>query len=189
MNEGWIGTWTPGIGDPTPGGWLTVFLYGLTAVTVWRLTRRVPMGSTRHERHERWFWKLLFILLVALGLNKQLDLQSAFTEVGRILAVQQDWYADRHQVQEAFIAGIAVLGVTAMAATLYLVLKAPAPTLWAVVGAASLLAFVLARAASFHHIDQSLGTEVVGLRLNWLLEAGGLLVILTSAAWRQRGLR
>ena len=31
MNEGWIGEWSPGIGDPSVGGWLTLLLYGLAA--------------------------------------------------------------------------------------------------------------------------------------------------------------
>ena len=97
MNHGLIGTWSPGIGDPSVGGWLTVALYFGAAALVWGLLRRWPHWSSGQEA---WFWKLLLIALVLLGINKQLDLQSAFTETARLLAVKQGWYAERRQARE-----------------------------------------------------------------------------------------
>jgi len=183
MNTGLIGTWSPGIGDPSVGGWLTVALYFAAAALVGLLLRRWP-GS--NAVHEIWFWRLLLVALVLLGINKQLDLQSAFTELARLMAFQQGWYAERRQAQLAFIAGSAIMGLTLLAATAHLIWGAPRATWWALGGSAALVLFVLVRAASFHHVDEWLGRSLAGLRVNWLLEAGGLLLI-GASAWRRRG--
>ena len=37
MNQGLIGNWSPGIGDPSIGGWLTVLLYAAAAWATLRL--------------------------------------------------------------------------------------------------------------------------------------------------------
>lgn len=187
MNQGLIGNWSPGIGDPSVGGWLTVLLYLAATWAVWRLLR---MGSTHAatataQRNERWFWRSLLVALVVLGVNKQLDLQSAVTEIGRILSDRQGWYENRQQVQVAFIAGVAIMGLTVLAAALHLTWRSPSATRWALTGGVCLIMFMVIRAASFHHVDQTLALEWAGLRVNWLLEMGGLLVIITSA-WRRR---
>lgn len=187
MNQGLIGNWSPGIGDPSVGGWLTVLLYLAAACSVWRLLRtwRARGDTATAQHNETWFWKALLAALVVLGVNKQLDLQSALTEIGRILSNQQGWYENRRQVQEAFIAGVAIMGLTVLAAALHLIWRAPRATRWALVGGVCLIVFVTIRAASFHHVDKLLGLEWAGLLVNWLLEMGGLLVIIASA-WRRR---
>ena len=176
----------PGIGDPSVAGWLTVVLYAVAAWLTWRLLRDWKALPPDAARHEHWFWKLLFIGLVFLGINKQLDLQSALTEIGRMLADRQGWYEVRGQVQIAFIAGIAIMGLTLLVATLNLIWGAPRATYWALLGSTGLLVFVIVRAASFHHIDEMLGRDLSGLRINWLLEMGMLLLI-SASAWRRRG--
>lgn len=186
MNDGLVGRWTPGIGDPSLGGWLTVLLYFLAGVLVWRLLTDQSRLRRRITRRERWFWQFLLVGLILLGINKQLDLQSAFTEMGRMLADAQGWYSERRQVQAAFIAGIGIMGATLLAAALYLIWDAPAPTHWALAGSTGLVLFVLVRAASFHHVDELLDHSLTGLRINWVIEMGALLVIMACAI-RRRG--
>lgn len=186
MNQGLIGKWSPGIGDPSMGGWLTVLLYVIAAWQVWRLLRYWDEPSITAFRNEHWFWRALLMGLVLLGINKQLDLQSALTEVGRILAEEQGWYDDRRQVQAAFIAGVFIMGLTLFALTLNLTWGAPVATLWALLGSTGLVLFVIIRATSFHHVDAVLGHRFAGFRINWLLEMGALLVIIGSAG-RRRG--
>jgi hypothetical protein len=41
------------------------------------------------------------------------------------------------------------------------------------------------RAASFHHIDRFIGSTILGFRWNWLLEMGGITVVLLASWWRQ----
>lgn len=186
MNDGWIGAWSPGIGDPTLGGWITVALYAWTAWMCHRVLRRNHQQRLTASPNERIIWRLLFVGTIALGINKQLDLQSAMTEAARMLAVEQGWYDNRRQFQEAFIAAVPVVGLTMLMAMTYLVWQAPAPTLWTCAGATGLLMFVAIRASSFHHVDEMLGWRLAGMRLNWLLEMGSLLVMGWGARRRAR---
>ena len=94
---GWIGNWAPGIGDPTPAGWLATLAYFATAFSCRTAARRILPAhrKTPSLRREWRLWSALSGLLALLGLNKQLDLQSALTEVGRIAARSGGWYDER----------------------------------------------------------------------------------------------
>lgn len=177
MHQGWVGDWSPGIGDPTIGGWITVVLYVLAAWACYWVLRLERQRLVVLSANERLIWRLLLLGMIALGINKQLDLQTALTEWGRILAFEQGWYDNRRQYQEAFIAAVPVAGLTALAVMLVLIWGAPAPTLWACTGAAGLVVFVAIRAVSFHHVDEILGWHLAGMPLNWILEMGSLVVI------------
>jgi len=48
-------------------------------------------------------WALLALLMAFLAINKELDLQSAFTVAGRCLAKAQGWYEERRDFQRHFI--------------------------------------------------------------------------------------
>lgn len=185
MNEGWIGAWSPGIGDPTPGGWMTVLLYVCAAWACWRVTTRTHLLRKTLNPNEKIIWTTLLAGMVLLGINKQLDLQSAFTEIARVAALAQGWYDQRHQYQEAFIAVMPVIGATAFAVMMVLAWQAPKSTWLACAGAAGLIVFVAIRAASFHHFDAALGRHFAGLSLNWILEMGSLVAIIGAA--RARG--
>jgi hypothetical protein len=159
-----------------------VLLYVGAAVAVWWVMR---LGAAALDGHERWVWRVLFVVLVVLGINKQLDLQSALTEWGRITAYRQGWYESREQVQQAFIAGMAILGVTLLAALLVLAWGTHPAALSALGGGFLLLVFVVIRAASFHQVDRLLHAGLAGLRFNWVIEMGALAWIVASA-WRRR---
>jgi hypothetical protein len=182
LNQGLIGNWSPGIGDPTIGGWLTVCLYATTAVTIWLVLKHVDF--TRKES-EQWVWRGLLLAIIALGINKQLDLQSALTELGRITAQRQGWYDHRGQVQEAFIAGTGIMGLTLLAALVSLAWGSHGATLAALAGGLALLMFVMVRAISFHHIDRLLNLDLAGFKYNWIVEMGTLTWILASASRRR----
>lgn len=176
--------WTPGIGDPTVIGWLTVALYLVTAFLCWRVARR--LGSIgAGVRSEAFVWAAIAILFLALGINKQLDLQSALAEIGRHIALRQGWYERREIVQLYFIEGVAAVCLLATATLVVLIRNAPTAAWLAVLGTGVVLAFVAIRAASFHHVDRFIGTTVLGLRWNWILEIGGILIVLI-AGWRRK---
>jgi hypothetical protein len=157
------GRWSPGIGDPSWAGWLIVAAYTIAAVLAWMAyrssrfeARRLGRGHPRDGESERllaWFWLLACITLTALAINKQLDLQSLFTQVLRDEARVQGWYDDRRRYQFAFViavAGAGVLGVGVMAWVWRRVLD----RVWlAVLGLAWMMSFVWIRAASFHHVE------------------------------------
>jgi hypothetical protein len=170
------GRWHPGIGDPTPMGWITVLAYGLTAALCGRCARQLSAPV---------FWWGITVALVLLGLNKQLDLQTWFTQLGRDMARRDGWYGQRHHYQVAFIA---VMGGVFLAAVVTIALALRGQWLaylrvWG--GMALLLFFIVVRAASFHHVDALLISDIGGMRLNWVFELGALALIGSGA--RQLG--
>ncbi len=180
--QGCIGRWSPGIGDPTLVGWFTVFAYFATSWAVWRLAKRLRAAQSRS--YEWRFWQFCAVLLLGLGINKQLDLQSALTELGRVLAKAQGWYEVRRFVQLAFIVfSVAVAGLLWLILSLTL-RHAPRATRVALFGLALIGAFVLVRASSFHHVDEMLNAGWLGFELNWLLELGGILTVALGCVMR-----
>ena len=178
---GWIGYWAPGIGDPSIAGWVTVGLYFAAAV----ISLRVGFAKNpKLARSERIFYRLLGVGLFALGVNKQLDLQTAFTELGRIMAAKGGWYEYRRRVQRVFILGVG-LGAFAVAALGVLMLRrTPWATKIAFLGSLGLVAFVVIRASSFHHVDLFIRASWFGIRFNWLIEIGAILVTLAGVSYR-----
>ena len=178
--------WTPKIGDPTIGGWVTVVLYLLAAGSCWISARELVLEDI--ASNERRAWWAISALFLALGINKQLDLQSALTETGRVLAHYQGWFEQRQLVQLAFIALVAIICLIAAIALLLWTRSAPTPTRLALIGTTMVLGFVLIRAASFHHVDQFIGQTILGLRWNWVLEMSGISLVLFASQWRQVGI-
>jgi hypothetical protein len=172
------GRWQIGIGDPTPIGWIAVAAYALAAWLAWR-----NVGAARRTAVPESFWIALTLLMLALGLNKQLDLQSWFGQTGRDLAHAQGWYDQRRIVQAVFIA-LLVAGAVAVVVWA----RRQWHALWheyraAFVGVCVLLVFIVIRAASFHHIDIVLRSDLGATSLHRALEILGVLVVAAGCAW------
>jgi hypothetical protein len=170
--------WRLGIGDPTFIGWFTVVAYFAAAWLCWRAAR--ANAAAQKLRH---FWMGLTLLLCLLGVNKQLDLQTALTFMGKDFAKATGWYENRRYFQFAFILLVATVGSGAIA-LLFRRYKRDLPRLrGALIGLGFLLIFVVARAASFHHVDQFLNFSPGGIRMNWVLELGAIACI-AWPAWK-----
>lgn len=181
--------WQPRIGDPSWQGWATVLLY-LAAMVLALQARRAAFPAATRGR-ERAFWMLAALILGALAVNKQLDLQSALTALGRCMAQAQGWYGQRRLVQVAFLVGLAVLAVVFLATLLRLMRGSWSRSALPVAGLVFVCTFVLMRAAGFHHLDRLLGVSlpVAGLRINAALEWTGPILIILGAlrVSRRRG--
>lgn len=155
--------------------------YVTTAVLCVLCSAREESGDRR-----RIFWQFSAGVLIVLGINKQLDLQSLLTQLGRDLALAQGWYAHRQMLQLLFIA-IATLGALLALVALYRWSGATGVELKvASLGLAFLAAFVVIRAMSFHHVDRFLFHGDFGRLPNGLLELGGIACIAGSAMYRRR---
>ncbi|APW59560.1 hypothetical protein [Paludisphaera borealis] len=180
------GHWRPGIGDPTPIGWFTVAAYFAAAIAcgrAWRLDRRADQAGANTSPT---FWLILTGLIGFLGVNKQLDLQSLLTDVARTLAKSQNWYAQRREVQLLFIAAVGVAALVALAAFAWIARKEWKRNITALAGVVLLLAFVVIRAASFHHVDAFIQTRLAGVKWNAILELGGIGLVALGAALAMR---
>lgn len=174
--------WSPGLGDNHPVGWLTVLVYLAAAIASARAALRC--GRDGAERAERRFWWIAAAVLLLLSVNKQLDLQSLLTMVARCHAALAGWYDDRREIQRAFIWLVAG-GAIAALALLSLLLRGILDRVWlALTGLAFVCGFVVIRAASFHHMDGLIGSVALGLKVNWLLELPGPLLVLAVALRR-----
>jgi len=188
VESGWIGQWSPGIGDPNVAGWMTVVLYVVAATACLVVARRLrPEARTGViPRREFWAWSLFSVLLWLLAVNKQLDFQTAITEIGRMLARKQGWYGHRAHVQKAFIGALCGFGLLCVAASGIALRGLGSAVKVAALGICFIGVFVLIRASSFHRVDVFLGHRLVHLHMNWLLEMGGILVMLGAALLRVR---
>jgi hypothetical protein len=216
---GWIGNWSPGIGDPNLLGWLTVLGYLLASFFCWLAYRRQPPAPRRPAKgplaeappllimilllviqpreaaklpiqdRMRTLWLGLAMVLLLLGINKQLDLQTALTEVGRMMARSEGWYAMRRAVQLVFILTVAAGGWWLFRSVLVLARGNLRQMRSVLLGTVFLLCFVTIRAASFHHVDRLLGLHLGAVKLNALLELGGIAFVIHGAWTTARSLR
>jgi hypothetical protein len=128
------------------------------------------------------FWFALCGVLVFLGFNKQLDLQSCFTQVGREMAHSEGWYENRRIVQVIFIVILGLIGLAIIAGSYWYIRGAWRRYRMAFYGIVTLVFFVIVRATSFHHIDIFLQSTFGGIAFNHILEVGGILFI-AYCAW------
>jgi hypothetical protein len=174
--------WSPGIGDPTAMGWITVMVYLAAAAVAVVVASRAPFPAGSRRR-ERLFWALLAAVLLALAVNKQLDLQSYVTALGRCAARHQGWYDRRRLVQEMVILGLLVVMVLLAVGLWRLMRGTLARSGAALAGLILVLGFVAIRAAGFHHVDALIKMDVRNMRLNWLFELTGPGLIGLAGLW------
>ena len=175
------GRWHAGMGDPTVFGWLTVAVY---VVAIFCALRQARISKVLGANAVLWLCLAAFLLF--LGINKQLDLQSWLTQIAKDRAVDQGWYAHRRPVQAGFIFLLSIgLLVVLLSLRLFLANSWRSYKItW--VGIALLGAFILIRAASFHHFDIFINTHFLGVRLNVWLEIGALLLIILGTFVNKR---
>ena len=121
------------------------------------------------------------IVLLSLAINKQLDLQTLFTSALRQSARAEGWYGERRAYQLFFMEALAVAAVAGGVLLLWLTRRLGTGLKIASAGAIVLIAFVLMRAASFHHVDTLLRLEVGHLRLGWVIGLGGIGLVTAGA--------
>lgn len=99
--------WVPGAGDNDWLGWVCTIAYFLSAGAcffAWRVERRA--GQRRPM-----LWLSLCVLLVLLGINKQLDLQLFIARIGKDVVTHEGWRGKWKLLNELFLAanGLAAL--------------------------------------------------------------------------------
>ena len=166
--------------DRAPFACFIVISYFLAAVaTFW---------ASRSARKRDWvFWTGVTLLLVLLGLNKELDLQTLLTTEGRRIALHGGWYDERRLIQGLFLLGLATAGILAIGALIRWLRKSAVQVKSAAIGIVLLFTFVVMRAGSFHHLEKWVTINIAGLRSGWWLELAGIAVIgLSAFAYRVR---
>lgn len=182
------GHWRPGISDPTAMGVIIFVCYFIgAAACLYRAWRSFQTPSLRKGPFR--FWLFCAIALFLFGVNKQLDLHQLITEYGREWARTEGWYEDRRVVQSIFVKCLAGAAVAFLLALIWAMRGLPFRFYVALTGLVFLGAYVLIRAASFHHVDHFLGLGTDGFRLAWLVELGGIVITATAALLPERPTR
>ena len=171
--------WHLGFNDPTFGGWAVTGGYAVAALVALLAWRRAVPGF------ERRFWGLVCALLIALAINKQLDLHILLIDMGRAWAVDQGYYQQRRAIQIAFTFGAGMAGFAVLAWMVFATRPRDPMVRLALLGLVLTAGYVLLRAAAFNHADSFLKTEIAGMRWDWLVELAGIALI-GFAAWRYR---
>ena len=171
------------MGDPTFIGWFAVFAYFFTAVlcayVAHRLDRRMKTSQGRA-------WWILALVLIALGTNKQLDLQGLLMELGRSFAGQHGLYEKRRVLQMIFLFLLAVLSLTTLFLWFWMNRAHWREHGFMLVGSVFLVTFVLVRAASFHHFQDFFGFPLGGIKLHRVIELFAIGWLAVSAVIRLR---
>ena len=172
--------WRPEIGDPSLIGWFTVAAYALSMVTALAAARRAgrvpgPTGGRRAV------WLAVAALMTFLCLNKQLDLQSLLTDIGRILSSKQGWYEQRREFQKWFVLGVLCMFFLG---TLFLLVRFRVfwrNHLLLSSGLFFLLSFIVFRAVSIHHFDTLIGKRFENPETSGWIELAGIALVWLAA--------
>ncbi|HMI20299.1 MAG TPA: hypothetical protein VK533_12205 [Sphingomonas sp.] len=173
------------VGDPSLDGWATFLVY---LVAAWLCAANARKSATlaatgvrqvAQAQSRRRFWIVLAVLLLLLGLTRQLDLQALAAQMTRSALHQDGVYEERSGLQIGLIAVIGIFGTIGLLIALFSFRRAEASVLIALVGAALLALFTVIRTISLHDVDQLLHHDVgiPHVHVNNLIEIGTLAVI------------
>lgn len=176
--------WQLSVGDSNFLGWALFATYALAAVLAGIVLYTSAFGPTHHRR-EQLLWGLIAGLMAAIALNKQLDLQTLILTAGRCLAKERGWYADRRLVQRDFIFVLIGLAALTGGGIIWLLRGIVRHNLTALLGLATLAAFVVIRGGHLFHMfepGQELADYAMHLLTSGLEALSPALIIL--AAWQ-----
>jgi hypothetical protein len=172
--------WRPDIGNDGVSGWVLTALYAL-AVAGCLMSLTGP-GASPHLRH-RLFWAAAAAVLLVLGLNVQLDLQTLLRRSMRCVSHLQLWYDDRQPVKEAVVILAGVTGVLALALAAWMLRGSMRRFALPLAGLALVCAYVVARAVYFTDMDYRLGHNPKRRLAVALTQPTGLILLIAGTWW------
>lgn len=173
-----IDDWKSSIALADMADWVTVGAYLLAAILCTIAARH---AARQQNSSEYAFWMFSAVLLLFLGVNELLDLQTLLTMMGRAHAKANGWYPDHRRVQYIFVVALAFAAVLFGATLLWLTRQLHYSVRLAIAGLVFIGLFILLRAASFHHLDDILGRGATDFPLGSVQEMAGILLVATAA--------
>lgn len=168
------------LGDPSTMGLALTALYVLASVLFLTLAFRREGWAPG----DRLLWTSAAIVVVALTLNKQLDLQQWVVWTGRCVARAEGWFDQRLAFQRAF--GMTMLAIMALGVGWLLwSCRQALGRNRALLAALFLMGlFVVLQIFRFEQMAGSLGQTIARLRLHRALEALALVALIWAALRR-----
>jgi hypothetical protein len=117
-------------------------------------------GKAVSSRRTPRTWLAIAGMLLLLGLNKQLDLQTLFIQVGREIAVVAGWYGERRMLQMVFVLVLGAVMISALLTLIWRRRRFFQQHPLTLPGAVLLVLYVLVRAGTFDHVDEAFGLNL-----------------------------
>jgi MFS family permease len=159
-------------------GWIVAVAYVLGAVFCVRAGLVTQQHGRRHSNKEQPWWGLAAVLLF-LGVNKWLDLQTVLIGLGRAASRTEGWPQSGRAVQVVFVVlfTLAILAAAIACLTKWGWFLKKHPGVCA--GVALLFLFLVVRDATINHVDELLHVSLYDDSWGWILE----LLATTCFAW------
>lgn len=168
--------WHPGFGDNYLLGWVTVLGYIIAALLT--MICAIKVNHTK-DKNARWFWWLITFILLFLGINKQLDLQTLLIETGKKASWILGFYDQRRLFQKGFMLGLGIIFLVLFGLTGKALGAEWKKCKLTLLGLCFLMLFVLLRGAMFSRIFYS---GYILPHHQWFLEIIGI-VLISISAW------
>jgi hypothetical protein len=168
--------WHFQLDNPNFLGWSVVTAYLLAAICCGRVAWKGDKSAD-----ETRVWWILSGLLVFLGVNKQLNLQTLMLDIGRHIAWSQGWFGERRHVQAIFAAAFAAVGLILLGLFMVLARRFIRNNRLAFAGMIVILFFVVLRSSTINHIHEIVGFDPRDEYWAWVLELTGSFLIAWSA--------
>ena len=159
---------------PETANWILIAIYFLVSVLCFRAASTVGTAGTNKA------WIILAGVTFFLGVNKGFEAQTLLIRAGRAIALAQQWYGYRREVQLLFL--IALLFVTGAASFAFVRHYWPFLQTHVVMtgGLGVILVYCVLRAADINHVEL-FGSNRTTSDFLWPLEAFGLALMLFGA--------
>lgn len=158
--------------------WVSLAAYSIAAVLCKRAS---TLAWLRREKVEGIFWQTTALVLALLAMTELLDLQTLITAIGREIAVSTGMYAQRRGAQFVFIVGLFLVAVVFGLRIFWWTKHLNVGVRFAIAGILFNGFYILARTASFHHLDKFLGWDELGFTLGSFLKIVGILIMAGAA--------
>ena len=155
-------------------GWFTGGSYFICALVALIAALIYQTGGKR----SCFFWIMISLLTIFLVVNKWIDLESLFTEIGAQIAKAQDWTDKCRIVQFWFVLPSGTTALVAFLSFAIIMRGLLRRFMLAFIGLFFLLSFLFLRAVSYKYFDEILGFTPLGANIYFVLELAGIYLIL-----------
>jgi hypothetical protein len=125
-------------------------------------------------------WALMVVFLLAMGLNKQLDLHSGVLAWAKQVAKSQNWFEQRFLVHLIFVASVGVIGLIVLVGLRRVLVDAWRHHRPAIFGTVTLLVAIAIRLMTLPAFEKWFGWRL-SWNHNWLIELIGIALIAWAA--------
>lgn len=172
------GYWINKRGDPTVIGWfITLFYFFVFATSLYLLKKTTPNIL---DNKYIWFWYGVTILIILLGINKQLDIQMLFADFARLYAKVSGIFENRKPFQHKILSFLTTIGISIFSVTIYKLWNAPKRMWLALIGFCILFSFPIIRLISLHSIEALLSISVLNIQVVDVIEILGIILVLIA---------